>query len=106
MNRALNKHTCRSVQARALLALVCLVALAGCGKSPQARTERTKVAIPTSSVVSWADSDGDGIPDVAELHSSDDRANFRRWFAYIGEMQFYKLSDAWKADQRDCAGLV
>src|SRR6266511_3454451 len=47
-----------------------------------------------------------GGPVAAELRSSDDRDSFRRWFAYIAEMQFYKLSGAWNEDQRDCAGLV
>jgi len=53
-----------------------------------------------------ADLDHDGIPDVAELRSFNDRENFRRWFTRIAEMQFYKLSDEWNAEQRDCAGLV
>jgi uncharacterized protein YfaT (DUF1175 family) len=53
-----------------------------------------------------ADSDADGIPDEAELRTFDDRQNFRRWFATIAEMQFYRISDEWKTEQRDCAGLV
>src|SRR5581483_749416 len=53
-----------------------------------------------------ADSDGDGIPDGAELRSFEDRASFRRWFTAIAEMQFYRISDEWNAGQRDCAGLV
>lgn len=52
------------------------------------------------------DSDHDGIPDIVELRSYEDRENFRRWFTAIAEMQFYRLSDQWNADQRDCAGLV
>jgi uncharacterized protein YfaT (DUF1175 family) len=52
------------------------------------------------------DSDNDGIPDIAELQSFMDRENFRRWFTLIAEGQFYHLSDQWKAEQRDCAGLV
>ncbi|MGH9768579.1 MAG: DUF1175 family protein [Blastocatellia bacterium] len=108
MNRALNKLTVRMAQTRAPFALFCMVILAGfgCGKSPRAGTERAKTATPSSSVMARADSDDDGIPDAAELFSSDDRANFRRWFTHIAEMQFYKLSAAWKEDQRDCAGLV
>jgi uncharacterized protein len=54
----------------------------------------------------WADADADGIPDGAELMSFDDRRNFCRWFAAIAEMQFYRISDQWNAEQRDCAGLV
>lgn len=53
-----------------------------------------------------ADLDHDGIPDKSELRSFNDRDNFRRWFTWIAEMQFYKLSDEWNAEQRDCAGLV
>ena len=52
------------------------------------------------------DSDNDGIPDVAELRSYADRDAFRRWFTHIAEMQFYRLSDQWNPEQRDCAGLV
>src|SRR5262245_8279748 len=46
------------------------------------------------------DSDNDGIPDVIELRSFQDRDSFRRWFTAIAEMQFYQLSDQWKAEQR------
>lgn len=52
------------------------------------------------------DSDNDGIPDAAELHTFQDRDNFRRWFTAIAETQFYQLSDQWNSEQRDCAGLV
>src|SRR5688572_3535717 len=53
-----------------------------------------------------ADLDHDGIPDIAELRTFNERENFRRWFTWIAEMQFYKLSDEWNEEQRDCAGLV
>ncbi len=53
-----------------------------------------------------ADLDHDGIPETAELRTFNDRESFRRWFTWIGEMQFYKLSDEWNTEQRDCAGLV
>jgi len=52
------------------------------------------------------DSDNDGIPDVLELRTFQDRDSFRRWFTTIAETQFYELSDQWNADQRDCAGLA
>jgi uncharacterized protein len=52
------------------------------------------------------DSDNDGIPDFAELRTFEDRENFRRWFTSIAETQFYQLSEQWKREQRDCAGLV
>jgi uncharacterized protein YfaT (DUF1175 family) len=53
-----------------------------------------------------ADEDNDGLPDSAELRTFNDRENFRRWFTAIAEIQFYRLSDQWNSDQRDCAGLV
>jgi hypothetical protein len=52
------------------------------------------------------DSDNDGIPDAAELQSFMDRENFRQWFTAIAEGQFYRLSEQWNAEQRDCSGLV
>ena len=52
------------------------------------------------------DEDNDGIPDSAELTTYADRDSFRRWFTRIAEMQFYRLSDQWNPDQRDCSGLV
>jgi uncharacterized protein YfaT (DUF1175 family) len=53
-----------------------------------------------------ADMDHDGLPDVAELRTFNDRENFRRWLTWVSEMQFYKFSDEWNPEQRDCAGLV
>ncbi len=108
MSRALNKLTVRIMRDLAPLALAGIVILAGfgCGKSPQVGVDRATAATPSSSVTFEGDSDSDGIPDAAELRSSDDRANFRKWFAHIAEMQFYKPGGAWNEDQRDCAGLV
>ena len=40
------------------------------------------------------------------LSTFNDRESFRRWFTWVAEMQFYKLSDQWNPEQRDCAGLV
>lgn len=90
-----------------LIFLACLTL--NCGKASQAWTEKPKPETAGSNVsvkTVDGDSDEDGIPDAAELHSFDDRANFRRWFTSIAEMQFYELSDAWSKEQRDCAGLV
>ena len=53
-----------------------------------------------------ADGDNDGLPDSAELRTFNDRENFRRWFTAIAEIQFYRISDQWNSEQRDCAGLV
>jgi uncharacterized protein YfaT (DUF1175 family) len=60
----------------------------------------------TSSRAELIDSDNDGIPDVAELRTYQDRDSFRRWFTSIAEIQFYQLSGQWNAEQRDCAGLA
>lgn len=60
----------------------------------------------SSSRTELIDSDNDGIPDVAELRTYQDRDSFRRWFTAIAEIQFYQLSDQWNAEQRDCAGLA
>src|SRR5918992_1872918 len=62
--------------------------------------------ISESNETGSADSDNDGIPDFAELRSFEDRESFRRWFTAIAEIQFYQLSEQWKREQRDCAGLV
>lgn len=85
-----------------LLALVVACAsLGACSRPSQAHNNKAQPVADAS-----ADSDVDGIPDRAELRSFDDRRNFRRWFAAIAEMQFYRPSDEWNAEQRDCAGLI
>jgi uncharacterized protein len=88
---------------RILIFAVMAVMLSGCGPSS---IEPAAQSSPASHCRLCADSDGDGMPDDAELQSNDDREHFRRWFAAIAEMQFYRLSEAWNAEQRDCAGLV
>jgi len=60
----------------------------------------------TSSSTRIVDSDNDGIPDIAELRTFQDRDSFRLWFTAVAETQFYQLSEQWNAAQRDCAGLV
>ena len=52
------------------------------------------------------DHDRDGLPDVIELWSEDDRAAFTAWFTAIAEAQFHRLDDEWANIHRDCAGLV
>ena len=61
---------------------------------------------PSSNRTELIDFDNDGIPDVIELRTFQDRDSFRRWFTAIAETQFYQLSDQWNAEQRDCAGLA
>lgn len=60
----------------------------------------------SSTRTEWLDSDNDGIPDVIELRTFQDRDSFRRWFTAIAETQFYQLSNQWNVEQRDCAGLA
>lgn len=91
------------------LSLACALTAAACGASPQAHTtgKRSEPAPSTASnATRLNDSDLDGIPDGAELHSFADRENFRRWMTGIAEMQFYQLSKEWNMEQRDCAGLI
>ena len=79
------------------------------GGSKQGAAKETTAINPanlTSSAAKLIDSDNDGIPDPVELRTFQDRDNFRRWFTAIAETQFYQLSGQWKAEQRDCAGLV
>ena len=76
------------------------------GSSKGFKSSRTRPATPAPSDSLSLDSDDDGIPDAAELPSFADRESFRRWFAAIAELQFYRLSDQWNPEQRDCAGLV
>jgi uncharacterized protein YfaT (DUF1175 family) len=71
---------------------------------PENKTENKRLTQPEPAPD--ADLDHDGIPDTAELRTFNDRESFRRWFTWIAEMQFYKLSDEWNTEQRDCAGLV
>jgi hypothetical protein len=61
---------------------------------------------PSNNRTELIDSDNDGIPDLIELRSFQDRDSFRRWFTAIAETQFYQLNDQWNAGQRDCAGLA
>ncbi len=84
--------------------IIAAIVAGGCGKATKAVAENRQPmpAVPAT----WSDDDKDGIPDAAELHSPDDRQNFRRWFAAIAEMQFYSLNPLWSKEQRDCAGLV
>ena len=73
------------------------------GSSLEARVARKE---PPPPEVGWNDADQNGIPDRAQLRSFNDRESFRRWFTAIAELQFYQISEAWNAEQRDCAGLV
>src|ERR1043166_270694 len=77
----------------------------GAPASAKQKSEFSSSSEPTSHG-EFLDSDNDGIPDVVELRTYQDRDSFRRWFTFIAENQFYRLSDQWNEDQRDCAGLA
>lgn len=55
---------------------------------------------------SFADADGDGFPDLAELGSAADRKNFTDWFVRIAESQTVKPNYSWNQNERDCSGLI
>jgi uncharacterized protein YfaT (DUF1175 family) len=76
-----------------------------CSQTEISARSKKSVGIFSDSIY-WADSDSDGIPDPIELRTASDRENFREWFTTIAETQFYKASDEWNIEQRDCAGLV
>lgn len=94
----------RTIRANALLILSIILTLASAACHYDSVAKGTKPS--TDSPRRASDWDGDGIPDAAELRTMDDRENFKRWFTAIAERQFYELSDAWTAEQRDCSGLV
>ena len=74
----------------------------------EVRSQKSESTSPLTAVSRPAliDSDNDGIPDVEELRTYQDRDSFRRWFTAIAETQYYQPSDQWNAEQRDCAGLA
>jgi len=82
------------------------IAAATVTSKPPTADVRPESNSPSSNRTELIDSDNDGIPDAIELRSFQDRDSFRRWFTAIAETQFYQLSDAWTAEQRDCAGLA
>lgn len=85
--------------------LIIVFAMTGCGRGVRAHAN---IATATAAPVEpwYVDADGNGFPDSVELHSFEDRENFRRWFTAIAERQFYQVSNTWNPEQRDCAGLV
>ena len=75
-------------------------------RASHAKTLHNSAALSASTASTSADGDSDGFPDKAELGTVTERENFRRAFTGIAEIQFYRLSDHWNLEQRDCAGLV
>jgi uncharacterized protein YfaT (DUF1175 family) len=54
----------------------------------------------------YADSAGDGTPDVLRLDSDRDRQAFRQWFVWLAEVQYFLPQSARPAEIDDCAALV
>jgi len=54
----------------------------------------------------YADSDGDGTPDVLRLDDESDRRAFRRWFTFLAEVQYFQQPGARPAEIVDCAALI
>ncbi len=52
------------------------------------------------------DSAGDGTPDFLRLDSGHDRQEFRRWFTYLAESQYFLPEAARPAEINDCAALI
>lgn len=67
-----------------------------------AELERARIALRADP----ADLDEDGLPDVAELLTEEDRAAFTAWFTAIAEAQHVAVDDRWAKVHQDCAGLV
>ena len=74
--------------------------------SKQTSRAMDRTTLPSSNLTELIDSDNDGIPDVIELRTYQDRDSFRRWFTAIAETQFYLPSEQWNPEQRDCSGLA
>jgi hypothetical protein len=80
--------------------------LASCSYDKSEAQSKPEKSHATSKRLVLSDTNHNGIPDGAELRSHEDRKNFRNWLAAIAEMQFYKQSEVWNKEQRDCSGLV
>lgn len=85
--------------------LLCLLNSACNSEKTEAQSKPEKSHAPSKRPL-LEDTNRNGLPDGAELNSYEDRENFRDWFTAIAETQFYKQSDAWNTEQRDCSGLV
>jgi uncharacterized protein len=88
-----------------LLALaVALAAVTGRGGA-QLETARSHPA-PALQRFSFPDSASDGTPDFLRLNDTCDREAFRRWFAFLAEVEYFSPAASRPAEIVDCAALV
>jgi uncharacterized protein len=55
---------------------------------------------------SLQDRAGDGMPDAVRLDTPEDQQAFRRWFAFLAEVQFFQEAGRLPAEINDCAALL
>jgi uncharacterized protein YfaT (DUF1175 family) len=69
-------------------------------------TERARREPREKSHWAMSDSFSDGTPDFLRLHSAADRDAFRRWFAFLAEMHFFRAPERLPREVSDCAALL
>ncbi len=77
-------------------------------------TIRARVEVPNqpplfaevTSTLLAADTAGDGTPDFLRLQDDHDRSAFRRWFAFLAEVQYFRTAAERPAEIVDCAALL
>lgn len=103
--KSFQKYTSHKFFLTLLFVFANLISSSCSSNSTEAQAPREK-SHGVSKRALFDDSNRNGIPDGAELRSYEDRSNFRDWFTAIAEMQFYKQTESWNPEQRDCSGLV
>ncbi len=78
----------------------------GPAATPKPETGRSPLRMSLTVQTALEDRDRDGLPDVIELWSEEERAQFTRWFTMVAEAQFPRPDDDWARVHHDCAGLV
>ena len=92
-------------------ALVCAFSLPNMVRPVDLEPALVKLSLPanlsatTNLTMPLTDSFSDGTPDFLRLHSAEDRAAFRRWFALIAESQYYN-QERLPTEVGDCAALL
>jgi hypothetical protein len=75
-----------------------LSACAGGGGRPPVRSGGAAPAM--------TDLDGDGTPDFLRLDRESDRRNFRLWFTFLAEVQYFRAPEEVPREIDDCAALI